>query len=182
MPPPATERQILATYRETIDALYGFVSRRCGGDRALAEDVTQETWLRAVREWRRTGPPERPLAWLTTVARNLLLNHVRRAPPAPLEGIPPAMLLAAVENGGGPHPLRRLEEEEQADAFRMALGRLSEPHARVLEAFYWERQPVADIAGLLGITERAVEGRLRRARLKLRGELERTRKPERTDP
>lgn len=37
-------------YRQTIRPLYAYVSRRCGGDRALAEDVVQETWLRAVDE------------------------------------------------------------------------------------------------------------------------------------
>ena len=50
-----SEQQIRTIYRETIDRLYGYVSRHCDGDRALAEDVTQETWLRAVREWRREG-------------------------------------------------------------------------------------------------------------------------------
>ena len=47
-----TEDDIRHLYRDTIDDLYGFVSRRSGGDRALAEDVTQETWLRAVKAWR----------------------------------------------------------------------------------------------------------------------------------
>ena len=73
-----TEELILATYRETIGSLYGYVSRNCGGDRTLAEDVTQETWLRAVREWRRTGLPDQPIAWLTAVARNLLVSYYRR--------------------------------------------------------------------------------------------------------
>jgi RNA polymerase sigma-70 factor (ECF subfamily) len=170
----ATEQEILAVYRDTIDTLYGYVSRRCGGDRALAEDVTQETWLRAVREWRRMGPPDRPLAWLCTVARNLVLNDARRAPAAPLDAVAPMELLAAVENGAGQHPVRRLEEEEAAASVRRALARLSRREAEVLEAFYWQRHPMARVADLLGISERAVEGRLRRARLKLRRELEAT--------
>jgi DNA-directed RNA polymerase specialized sigma24 family protein len=49
MPQPAGEDEIRRIYQATIDDLYGFVSRRCGGDRDLAEDLTQETWLRAVR-------------------------------------------------------------------------------------------------------------------------------------
>jgi DNA-directed RNA polymerase specialized sigma24 family protein len=52
----------LALYRETVAPLYAFVARRCGGDRALAEDVTQEAWLRAVDAWRRRGAPREPLA------------------------------------------------------------------------------------------------------------------------
>ena len=50
-----TEERIVAVYKETIDALYAYVSRSCYGDRALAEDVTQGAWLRAVRDWRRKG-------------------------------------------------------------------------------------------------------------------------------
>jgi len=171
-PPTATEQEILATYRETIDALYGFVSRRAGGDRALAEDVTQETWLRAVREWRRQGRPDRPLAWLTTVAGNLLLNHHRRPQAAALEAVAPAELVAAVDGAVGGGPLDRLEVEERDARLRRALDRLPGSHARLLEAFYYERHPVARIAELLGISERAVEGRLRRARHQLRRMLE----------
>ena len=72
---------VIGIYRETVQELYRFVSRRSGGSRELAEDVTQETYLRAVREWRSGRRPDVPLAWLQTVARNLLLNHYRRKTP-----------------------------------------------------------------------------------------------------
>ena len=68
MDQPASEDDIRRIYRETIDDLYRFVARRCDRDRELAEDVTQETWLRAVRVWHADGLPDRPLAWLTTYA------------------------------------------------------------------------------------------------------------------
>jgi RNA polymerase sigma factor (sigma-70 family) len=43
---------------------------------------------------------------------------------------------------------------------------------RLLRAFHLERRPVAEIAATMGISERGVEGRLRRARQKLRHEIE----------
>ena len=92
-----TEARLMQIYWETIAPLYGYASRRCGGDRALAEDVTQEAWLRAVRAWRRKGIPDKPLAWLTTVARNLIVDQLRRAPPLPLEAVSANDLLAAVD-------------------------------------------------------------------------------------
>jgi len=67
----ATESRIRQIYSETIDALYAYASRRCGGDRALAEDVTQEAWLRAVREWRQ--------AEVERAAANLRLAQDRAA-------------------------------------------------------------------------------------------------------
>ncbi len=69
----------LRLFRETLPELYAFVARRCDGDRARAEDVTQETWLRALEAWRSEGLPRVPLAWLKTTAANLLSNERRRA-------------------------------------------------------------------------------------------------------
>jgi DNA-directed RNA polymerase specialized sigma24 family protein len=69
---------IRRVYRDTVDDLFAFVSRRCDGDRDLAEDITQETWLRAVKAWGTDGLPEHPLAWLCTVSARLLSNHRRR--------------------------------------------------------------------------------------------------------
>jgi len=76
---------MIETYRDTIHPLYQFVSRRAGRCRQLAEDITQETYLRAVVQWRNRRRPENVLAWLQTVARNLLLNHYRHKSPESLE-------------------------------------------------------------------------------------------------
>src|SRR5262245_30545225 len=76
--------------------LLGYVMRLTGGDRQQAEDVVQETRLRA---WRHpealTGRPARP--WLFTVARNIVvdIHRARQARPsevgeAPLAGLPAA--------------------------------------------------------------------------------------------
>jgi RNA polymerase sigma-70 factor (ECF subfamily) len=85
MPQAATEDSIRRIYRDTLDDFYGVVSRRCDGDRELSEDVVQETWLRAVRAWQLDGVPEKPMAWLTTVASRILANHFRRRTPERLD-------------------------------------------------------------------------------------------------
>lgn len=165
MPLTVTEAEVTAIYRETLDVLYAYVSRRCGGERAVAEDVTQETWLRAVREWRRSGIPASPIAWLTTVARNLLLNQLRRREPVPIDAVPADVILAALDTDDA------LESAEIAMRVNDALARLSAPEAELLERFHFERQRVAQLAQRYGTSERAIEGRLRRARERLRREL-----------
>lgn len=162
----ASEARIRQVYGETIDALYAYASRRCGGDRSLAEDVTQETWLRAVRDWQRSGLPKEPLAWLTVVARNLILNHHRRRGTVPLENVTAAELLAAVDDD------RVSDSSEIASMVTQAMSRLPRGEAQLLEAFHFERSRVAQIAKVFGLSERAVEGRLRRARERLRREIE----------
>ena len=158
-----TEDDIRRIYRETVDELFSFVSRRCDGDRELAEDITQETWLRAVKAWRDDGLPERPLAWLSTVAARLLSNYRRR--PAALR----------LDDGSGdtvPAPARDDNEAGRESMLSRALARLPALQMRLLRAFHFERRPVAEIAESMGISERGVEGRLRRARQRLRREIE----------
>jgi RNA polymerase sigma-70 factor (ECF subfamily) len=160
------EARILAVYGDTIDALYRYVSRNACGDRALAEDVTQEAWLRAVRDWRRKGPPDEPLAWLTTVARNLLASYYRKRRPVSLESVSAGEVLAAFDSG------RAAESAELTAVVCRALTRLPAAQAGLLEAFHFDDRRMSHIARACGISERAVEGRLRRARERLRRELE----------
>lgn len=165
-PTGAHDERIMAVYRDTIAGLYRYVSSHCGGDRALAEDVTQETWLRAVREWRTKGPPDQPMAWLVTVARNLLTSYYRRRRPASIDSVPSADVPAAIDER------RAAESAETTATVCHALARLPQEQAQLLEAFHFDDRPTSQIAQSFGLSERAVEGRLRRARQRLRRELE----------
>ncbi|REJ79621.1 MAG: sigma-70 family RNA polymerase sigma factor [Acidobacteria bacterium] len=69
-------------YREHGPAVLAFLRSRLVGD--AAEDLLQETFVRAIRAEQRRGAasaPEQPRAYLLTVARNLLANRRRDAPP-----------------------------------------------------------------------------------------------------
>ena len=168
------DAQIPELYRQTIGPLYAYVSRRCAGERALAEDVVQETWLRAVDAWRQKGLPDVPAAWLTTVAHRLLVSHFRRRRPVALGDIAAESVLAVVDDGFA------TESADVAALIQWGLARLPRRQAALLEAFHLEQRPVAKLAADFGLSERAVEGRLRRARLTLRRLIEKTlAKPER---
>lgn len=156
----------IRTLRETLPELYAFVSRRVGHERTFAEDVTQETWLRAVTAWRKTGPPNEPLAWLKTTARNLLLNQLRDASRRPLAPVDPQLLdldgissLAHVNGAFSP---------DAAALVQHALSRLASGGALLVEAFHFDGKTTRELALEHGLSERAVEGRLHRARLKLK--------------
>jgi RNA polymerase sigma-70 factor, ECF subfamily len=157
------EGTIRSIYSATLDELYGVVSRSCGGDRDLAEDVIQETWLRAVRSWGADGIPDRPMAWLMTVAKRVLANHFRRKTPESFDG--------REEVIGSTSPEENLREERRSLVDR-ALRRLPGIQGRLLEAFHLDRRSIAALAHEHHLSERAVEGRLRRARQNLRREIE----------
>jgi len=148
-------------YRRTVRPLYAWISRRAGGDRELAEDVTQEAWLRALAAWRRRGLPAAPLAWLETTAGNLIRNHYRGIRPARL-GV--AEIASLVDE---PRPTT----PDAAVLLHRGLARLRAAQRRLIEAHHLDGQSIAAIAGETGLSERAVEGRLRRSRLALKRKL-----------
>jgi RNA polymerase sigma-70 factor (ECF subfamily) len=149
-----TETELIALYRKHTGPLYAYVSRRVGGDRTLAEDIVQDAWLRAVATWPRRGTPDQPGAWLVRVARNLLASHFRRRRPEPVD---PAELDLADD--------RLVPETPSAAALvQWGMARLRRRHALLLEDFYLDGKSTREIAGANGLSERAVEGRLRRAR------------------
>jgi RNA polymerase sigma-70 factor (ECF subfamily) len=74
--PAATFERLM---REDYGKVLAVLARRCG-DLDLAEDVLAEALARAAERWPREGEPAQPAAWLTTVARNLLIDRARSHP------------------------------------------------------------------------------------------------------
>lgn len=153
-----TEQQWLRMYRETVHPLYRYMARRTGGNRELAEDIVQESYLRALDSWKRKTVPDSPLAWLKRVARNILIDYLRQK--------------RWVNKGDsdlnpetGSHTSK--DQFESLEIF-LAISSLGRKKARILEAFYFEGMNVREIANEMAISERAVEGQLRRARQSLK--------------
>jgi RNA polymerase sigma factor (sigma-70 family) len=64
-------------YDEEIWSIYGFIAYRVRC-RADAEDLTQRTFERALKSWKRFDPKRAPArVWLLAIARNLLIDHYR---------------------------------------------------------------------------------------------------------
>ncbi len=149
------EDEWIRIYRACLHDLYGHVSRRVGGQRDLAEDVTQEVWLRALSAWRKKGAPLDPRSWLVTVANNLLRNQQRKLRP---EALPASALALSTPEQRGPRAERLLA---------WALGKLPRAQAELIAEHHLDGATLAEMALARGIGERAVEGRLRRARQRL---------------
>jgi RNA polymerase sigma-70 factor (ECF subfamily) len=77
---PAADRGpgLLALYDRALPHVYGYLAARVR-DRALAEDLTAETFLAAVRAVKENKVTDLGIPWLVTVARNKLVDHWRRA-------------------------------------------------------------------------------------------------------
>lgn len=150
-------RELHGTHAE---ALWSFTLRLTAGDRARAEDVVQETLLRAWRSPAVLEAPDRARrAWLCTVARNIVIDEwrarrVRREVPV---GEPPET----------PTP-DRTDALLQSWLVAEALSRLSVDHRRVLVECYYRGRSVAEAARVLGVPEGTVKSRTHYALRSLR--------------
>ncbi len=66
-----------AFYRENHRIVYGYLLSLCG-DPSLAEELTAETFFRAVEKIGQYDARYKPSTWLCTIGRNLFLNHCRK--------------------------------------------------------------------------------------------------------
>jgi RNA polymerase sigma-70 factor, ECF subfamily len=151
----STERDLMRVlHDEHAAALWAFAVGLTGGDRAAAEDVVQETLLRA---WRNPHSPvfsERQdgsaRGWLYTVARRIVIDEWRA------RSVRPEKLVSEVpESGVADHSERLVEARLVADA----LGRLTPEHRAVLVEMFYKRSTVRETALTLGIAEGTVKSR-----------------------
>lgn len=156
MTPRATqdEQLLRALHDEHAAALWSFVCRLNGGDRVRAQDVVQETMLRA---WRR---PEvlaqssgSARSWLFTVARHIVIDEWR-SPRTSREVV-----------GAGPHDAAEPEEGDRTDAVldawlvAEALAQLTPQHRAVIVECYYRGRSSAEAARVLGVPEGTVRSR-----------------------
>ncbi len=154
-----------ALHEEHAAALWSYVVRLTGNDRGRAEDVVQETMLRA---WRHSsaldGSQGSVRAWLFTVARNIVVDEwrSRRVRPELTVADPPEA------PGAGDRTDELLLSWVVADA----LTRLSADHRAVLVECYYKGLSVAEAARRLGVPEGTVKSRTHYALRALRLALE----------
>lgn len=140
-----------ALHDEYGAGLWAFALRGTSGDRAAAEDVVQETLLRAWRHIDRLNPDEgSPKAWLYSVARRVMIDNWRKS-----------SRLGEVVREQVPEQQVPDATDSMLDSWLVeeAMTRLSAEHREViLECYYRGRSP-RTAAAVLGIPEGTVKSR-----------------------
>jgi RNA polymerase sigma-70 factor (ECF subfamily) len=136
------------------------------GDRAEAEEVTQEAMLRLWRiapQWRRGEA--RVTTWLYRVVANLCTDRLRRRVPGlAIDAIPdPADPAAGAEE--------RLQDRARGDALQQALGRLPERQRQAVVLRHIDGLGNAEIAQIMDISIEAVESLTARGKRALAADL-----------
>ena len=135
-------------------------------DRARAEEMAQEAFVRAFRglaKWRREAVFS---TWFFALATNLYRSEIRRLPP------PATRLEESLEPLAAPKIEQGLEDEDRRRVVGRALQTLPHKYREALVLFYFHDMDVADAARSLGVPEGTVKARLARGRSLLRGKLE----------
>ncbi|MGA2254901.1 MAG: sigma-70 family RNA polymerase sigma factor, partial [Thermoguttaceae bacterium] len=145
-----------AWYDETFDDLYAYVLWRSGGRRDRADEISQETWLTAVRSVRRFDPRKGNfLDWMRGIAANVLRHNLREQRRR-VDREQAAERCVAVGSG--------CEDRERQDQIAAALGCLPERQEAVLRAKYLDGLSMAEIAAIWNESPKAIESLLSRAR------------------
>lgn len=153
-----------------LDALYRS-ALRLTHNRAEAEDLVQETCLRAFRSFHRFAPGTNARAWVFTILRNLFLNRLRRAGREVLEkngDAPEPLASATAPDPAGPDPEEAfLQTVVHGDVDR-ALRALPLPYREAVILVDLEGLSYRECAEVLGCPLGTVMSRLFRARQLLR--------------
>jgi RNA polymerase sigma-70 factor, ECF subfamily len=160
------ERKTEVLYQRHRRSVFRFVRTLTLGDEYLAEDITQETFLRA---WRTpdlvVDGPEGCHNWLTTVARNIVIDRLRRRRARPPETGDEHLSLV-------PAPSSDIDRMVTSLTVHDALATLSPARRQLLIEVYLRGRSLAEVADELGIPVGTTKSRIHYALRALRRVIE----------
>lgn len=171
LPADERRRQFEAEALPHLDAVFRY-AHALTGDPARAEDLTQETMLKAYRAWHQFARGSNAKAWLLTILRNTFINEYRRdqhqGKTVDISTIEP---FAVFESAQDVDPEGRFFNSIVDDEVVRAIRALPEEFREVLLLSDVEELPYADIARMLDVPVGTVKSRLFRARHALQQQL-----------
>jgi RNA polymerase sigma-70 factor (ECF subfamily) len=154
-----------------LDTMYR-VGRRLTGETADAEDLVQETLLKAWRGWGGFTPGSNVRAWLLTILRNAFISRWRsrkhEGTAISLDDADPHAIYRAV---GGEDPEGRFFEKVVDEKVLAAVEALPSEFREAVVLSDIEGLPYAEVAAILGVPVGTIKSRLFRARRQLQKSL-----------
>jgi RNA polymerase sigma-70 factor (ECF subfamily) len=126
-------------------------------NRAEAEDIAQETFLKAYKSRRSLKDPEKFPNWICTIARNTARDHLKRRRPEPLPENADEIADSAIAK-----PDRALEAVEVRERIHRVLSSLPEQYRLALTLRYMDGMDHATIGQTMGLSDGALRGILGR--------------------
>ena len=159
---------LVRKYQKSVHAL----AWRKIGDFHIAEDITQETFLKAYQRLSTLKKPQRFASWLYVIAANHCSTWLRkkRLWTQPLEDTNSAQLEKATYSGYVIAENERTTAEAQREVVKKLLAKLQESERTVITLYYLGEMTYEEISEFLGVSVAAIKNRLYRARRRLKKE------------
>ena len=154
-------------YRTYFDIVYRYI-RSISQDGSLAEEVTQETFFKALKKADQFRGDCDVRVWLCQIAKNTLYDHLKKQKKQLLGD----EKLEKAESAGGELLEEKLAQRSQAMEIHKILHRLSEPYKEVFSLRTFGELTFREIGMLFGKSENWARVTYYRARVKIREELE----------
>jgi RNA polymerase sigma-70 factor (ECF subfamily) len=168
----AAYRELIRRYERPIFALIFRMVR----DRELAEDLSQETFVKALNAIGSYRPEFKFSSWIFKIANNAAIDHLRRREldtlsleGSPHAATPEAMQATALQSGNREEsPLEAVEARELGSAIEAAIGRLRPEYRSCILLRHVEGRAYEEIAEILDLPLGTVKTYIHRARNELR--------------
>jgi RNA polymerase sigma-70 factor (ECF subfamily) len=162
------QQALVDIYQRCQPSIYTYIFYRIG-DQALSEDLTAEVFVRMIDKLPAFVQDKRPiLAWLYTIARNLVIDHYRRAG----KQVPLLIEESLMVDDELNRPPALVEQRLNRQNLIKALRHLTEEQRQVIVLKFVEDRSNAEVAVLLDKTEGAVKSLQHRALAALQRVLE----------
>ncbi len=169
----AAFRELLCRYERPVFSLIFRMVR----DRALAEDLAQETFIRAFRAINSYNPRYKFSSWIFKIANNHTIDHLRkrRLDTVSIDGSPHAVTgeeeaqTRLVVESTGEAPDRYVEQRELGSQIEQAIGELRPEYRTVVLLRHIEGHSYEEIADIMDLPLGTVKTYLHRARAELKG-------------
>ena len=169
-------RELIRRYERPVFSLVFRMVR----DRTLAEDLSQETFIKVLNNIDRYDPEFKFSSWLFKIANNLAIDHLRRRqlPTISMHGAPDATTASRIEAttfdvaSDGESALDELEARELGTAIERAIAALRPEYRSCIMLRHVEGRSYEEIAATLDLPLGTVKTYIHRARHELRKALE----------
>ena len=160
--------ELVNKYQKPVHAL----AWRKIGDFHIAEDITQDTFLRVYQRLHTLKDPNQFSGWIYVITANLCATWLRkkRIETQPLEGTETTMIQEDAYSRHVTEERRSTAVEAQREVVKKLLAKLQESERTVMTLYYLGEMKVEEISRFLGVSASTIKSRLRRARHRLKEE------------
>jgi len=148
--------------------IYGFTYRMMGGNAADADDLTQETFIKAYRALPRTADVLHVSAWLHRIAANSCRDELRRRKRARCQAWDPILHDPVAHDGPEENPEALMIQKEADEQVQAVLNRMKPRNTQALALREYLGMSCEEIGAVMGISHKAVKSTLFRAREEFR--------------